>query len=127
MPARDRRAPRLTKVALKPKSARARTGTVLTFTLDEPARVAGAVMREAAGVRTTRRRCVARTRKRHGSPCVRRTRVGSLLAARAGRGANRAKLSLRRLAAGDYTLTLTPTDAAGNVGRAKAVAFSVVR
>jgi hypothetical protein len=58
---------------------------------------------------------------------VRRTRVGTLLAARAGRGANRAKLSLRRLAPGDYTLTLTPTDPSGNVGKAKAVAFSVVR
>jgi hypothetical protein len=127
VPAPDKTAPRLTKAALKPKKARAKTGTVLTFTLNEPARVAGVVTLKGNGVRTRARRCVARTKKRHGSPCVRRTRVGTLLAARAGRGANRAKLSLRRLAPGDYTLTLTPTDPSGNVGKAKAVAFSVVR
>ena len=56
-----------------------------------------------------------------------RTRAGTLLAARAAKGLNRARLSLRPLAPGLYTLTLTPKDAAGNVGASKAVAFQVAR
>jgi hypothetical protein len=126
-PAPDRKAPRLTKVALKPKAGGSKVRRTLTFTLDEPARVSGVVMRRAAGVRTRGRRCVRRTRARKGRSCTLRTRAGTLLAARAGSGANRARLSVRDLPPGDYTLTLTPTDAAGNVGATKSVSFSVRR
>jgi hypothetical protein len=126
-PAPDKKAPRLTKVALKPKTGSAKVRRTLTFTLNEPARVSGVVMRRTAGVRTRGRRCVRRTRARKGPGCTLRTRAGTLLAARAGRGANRARLSVNELPPGDYTLTLTPTDAAGNVGAAKSASFTVRR
>jgi hypothetical protein len=126
-PAADKQAPRLTKVALKPKSASGKVRRTLTFTLDESARVSGVVMRRAPGVRTRGRRCVRRTRARKGRGCVLRTRAGTLLAARAGRGANRARLSVRELPPGEYTLSLTPTDAAGNVGATKSASFTVRR
>ncbi len=123
--AADTRPPRLMRVALGPKVAKARTGTVLRFELDEAARVAGVVTMRRRGVRTRGRRCVLRTRKRRGPSCTLRTRAGKLLAAQAASGRNRARLNLRRLRPGAYTLTLTPTDAAGNVGAGKAVAFRV--
>jgi hypothetical protein len=124
-PAPDKKAPTLIKVKLTPKAVRAKSRITLTFTLDEPARVAGVVTLRSIGVRTRGRRCVARTRGRHGPPCPLRTRAGRVLAARANRGVNRARLNLSRLAPGRYTLTLTPTDPSGNVGRTRAVQFTV--
>ena len=124
-PPPDTTPPVLNAVSLSPALAHAATGTVLHFTLSEPARVSAIVQRRRTGVRTKGHRCVARTARRHGPPCVRRTPAGSFLAARAAAGANQAKLGLARLVPGDYSLTLTPVDLAGNTGAAAQVAFHV--
>ena len=124
-PSPDKTGPRLTKTALTPKAARAKTGTRLKFTLDESARVSGAVTLRSVGVRTKGGRCITRTRKRRGPTCLLRTKAGTVLAANAAAGVNVARLDLRALQAGDYTLTLTPTDAAGNKGNVRVLAFSV--
>ncbi len=121
----DTTPPVLSAVSLAPAVARAATGTVLHFTLSEPARVGGLVQRKRIGVRTKGHRCVARTASRHGPPCLRRTPAGSFLAPSAAAGANQAKLGLARLVPGDYSLSLTPVDVAGNTGAAVRVGFHV--
>lgn len=98
---------------------------MLLFRLNEPASVAGVVMRKRPGVRTRGKRCVKRTRKRRGPRCTRRSRAGKVRLEKAVKGQNRAHLSLKSLARGSYTLELTPTDKAGNVGTTKRVAFRV--
>ncbi len=124
-PVPDTTPPVLSAVSVTPALARAATGTVLHFTLSEPARVGGIVQRKRTGVRTKGHRCVARIPRRHGPPCVLRTPAGSFLAASAAAGANQARLGLGRLAPGDYSLTLTPVDGAGNTGAAARVGFHV--
>ncbi len=124
-PPPDTTPPVLSAVSLTPALARAATGAVLHFTLSEPARVGGTVQRKRTGVRTKGHRCVARTAHRHGPPCLLRSPAGSFLAAGAAAGANQAKLGLARLTPGDYSLTLTPVDLAGNTGAAARVGFHV--
>ncbi|HEY5142822.1 MAG TPA: hypothetical protein VII98_04930 [Solirubrobacteraceae bacterium] len=124
-PAADTIPPVLSAVSLTPALARAATGTVLHFTLSEPARVGGVVQRKRTGVRTKGHRCVARIAHRHGPPCLRRTPAGSFLAASAAAGVNQATLGIARLVPGDYSLTLTPVDVAGNTGAAARVGFHV--
>jgi hypothetical protein len=124
-PAPDNTPPVLSAVSLTPTQALAAAGAALRFTLSEPARVAGVVERKRPGVRTPGRRCVARAARRHGPPCLLRTPAGSFLAANAGAGANQAHLRLARLVPGDYSLTLTAVDLAGNAGAAAHVGFHV--
>ncbi len=123
----DRVGPRLTKVRLSPGVARPGSVLALGFKLDEAARVAGEVTLRTRGVRTKGGRCLKRTRARRGPGCTRRTRAGTLLAARAAVGENSGRLDLGQLRAGDYTLKLTPTDVAGNVGAVKLITFRVRR
>jgi hypothetical protein len=123
---KDKSKPRLTKVSLKPRAARAKVRRTLRFRLSEPARVTGEVLIHRPGARTRGGRCVKRTSLRRGRSCIRRVRVARLLAARAGRGTNRARLDLAQLAAGRYTLVLKATDAAGNVGALKRVVFRIL-
>jgi hypothetical protein len=123
----DKTGPRMTKVTLTPKVARRGARLTIGFKLDEAARVAGEVTLRTRGVRTKGGRCVKRTRARRGAGCTRRTRAGTLLAARAGVGENRGRIDLGALRVGEYTLTLTPTDASGNVGVKKLIAFRVRR
>ena len=124
-PAPDKIAPLLTRTELSPKVAAAKTGTRLMFTLNEAARVAGTVTLRRVGVRTAGGRCIQRTSKRRGPTCLLRTKAGTVLAANAATGVNVALLDLRALRAGDYTLTLTPTDTAGNKGNVRVLPFRV--
>lgn len=123
----DKTAPVLTKVTLTPRVARAAAGRALRFQLSEAARVTGEVLLHKAGVRTPGGRCLQRTSRRSGRDCVRRVRVGRLLATSAASGSNRAQLDVGDLVPGGYTLVLTARDDAGNVGPAKRVTFRVRR
>jgi hypothetical protein len=118
-------APVLSEVSLVPRVVAPRTATTLRFTLSEPARLAGVVERRLRGVRTRGGRCLKPRRGRRGGRCERRVRSGTLAVPSAAAGANRARLALRGLARGAYTLRLTPTDAAGQAGPQRAVRFSV--
>jgi len=121
----DTTPPVLSAASVTPTLADAASGAVLRFTLSEPARVGGIVQHKRPGVLTKAHRCVARLPRRHGPPCLLRTPAGSFLAPSAKAGPNQAKLGLARLTPGDYTLTLTPVDLAGNAGTAVHVGFHV--
>lgn len=121
----DTTAPQLTQLTIAPKLVKRARGAVLGFTLSEPARVSGTVARRLPGVRTKGGRCLKRTAKRHGPVCILRTAAGSFFAPNGAAGPNRATLGVKDLPAGDYTLTLTPIDAAGNSGKPKAIQFRV--
>lgn len=125
-PAADVVAPRLTGLGLIPRRVRRTVGARLRFTLSEPARVTGEILRRTRGVRSRGGRCLPRRAGRRGSSCVRRARAGSLPAVDAALGANRARLGVRRLRPGAYTLVLTPTDTAGNAGEPRSLRFHVL-
>lgn len=117
---RDRQAPALTKLRLKPKSFKPATkrkpkrGTKVSFTLSE-----------AASVKATVQRCSKRKRKR----CVRyRTLKGSLTKTGV-KGANSfrfdGRLRGKALKPGAYRLAVVATDAAGNRAAAVRAAFAI--
>jgi hypothetical protein len=105
-------------------------GTTLTLGLSEAAAVRFDVLAELKG-----RRAGARCRKpgranRRGKKCVRlvrRARFTRTAPAGRSRVAFTARLTRRALKPGRYRLTATPTDAAGNTGKARAVRIRVVR
>ncbi len=103
--------PRLTGLAISPRSVRAGSAATIRFRLDRPAGVKMVVRRALAG-RRSGRRCVAPTRSnRHARFCTRYAR--SLLVRRtaAAAGANRLVLSTRALGhrRARYRLTARPT------------------
>lgn len=124
----DRVAPKLSKLRLSRKrfrvgrgatarSAAVRRGTVIGYTLSEPA---------SATLRIERRKLV-----RKGGKRVRRYRKAGTLKRKGQAGRRRVKFSgrigKRALKPGLYRLTITVKDSAGNAGRPRRLFFRVVR
>ena len=115
-------------------AARRRTlvrGTVLRFTLSEPATVRLQVRRLAPG-RRSGSRCVAPRRARRGArPCTRTIAAGTLT--RRGMAAGRrsiafsGRIGLGALPAGRYRMAATATDAGGLTGKPRTVTFTIRR
>jgi hypothetical protein len=118
------------------RAARTPRGTVIRFTLSEPATVALRVYARRPGRRVVRsgRSVCARPARRHartsGKRCWRYVRV-VVLTRSSGAGQRRVAFSGRVGAAalhpGRYRLTVAGTDAAGNRGKSRARSFVVVR
>ncbi|CAB4862771.1 unannotated protein [freshwater metagenome] len=123
----DTTPPALSRMKVDPKVAsRAARETLLTFTLSETATVRGSIVRRWPGRRNTAGKCVSAKvgARAHGELCTRRATVGNFTVS-AAPGVNRARLSVRRLPLGSYTLLLTPADPAGNTGAVRTVTFRV--
>ena len=124
----DRTRPRLTRLAVRPRSFRARRGTRVSYRLSEAATVSFTIHRRVRG-RRKGGRCVVRIRT--GRPCYRYIRVAGGFQHAGARGANslrfRGRLGTRFLRRASYRLTAAPRDAAGNRGRAIRASFRVVR
>lgn len=132
-PSVDRLAPSLSGTRLSRRRFRS-PGTTLSFRLSEAARLTLRIERKLKGRRVRRKgkiRCVRPTRKNaRRRRCARYKRAGSFTRTFAA-GAHRIKFSgrigRRKLRPGSYRLTLTPTDAAGNRGKARRLGFTIVR
>jgi hypothetical protein len=106
------------------------SGTTLTFTLSEPARVAIAIQRALPGRRVGHACRRPSARLRHRRACVRYVTAGTLR--RSGKqGRDRVKFSgrlgRRALKLGRYRARLVATDPSGNRSKARTVKFRVVR
>ena len=112
--------PRLTALAVRPGTFRARRGAHISYTLTAPARVRFALERLLPGHRRGGR-CRAGGR---GPRCVRAVRVDGSFSHTGRAGANRlrlpAKVAGRRLKAGRYRLVATPAG-----GAARRAAFKI--
>jgi hypothetical protein len=105
-------------------------GVTIRFNLSEAASVKFAVTQKRPG-RRKGKRCVAPTRKlRHAKHCTRIVTLGSFtrsenagLVAASFSG----RLGGRALKPGSYTLTVSPTDLAGNHGVSKSIKFTIVK
>jgi hypothetical protein len=109
---------------------KARKGTTLRLRLSEPARVRFVVLRKSRG-RKVGRKCVKPTRKnRARKRCARLIRKGTFVrSAPAGRSkvAWSGRIRRKALKRGGYVLRATPTDAAGNTGKARSLSITIVR
>jgi hypothetical protein len=110
---------------------RRRTGTTVTFTLNEAATVRFAVARPRPGRRASGGRCVKPTkRNRHAHRCTRLVKLPGSLTRAGSLGANRmhftGRLRHRKLKRGSYRLVITPS-AGGKAGKASTAAFRIVR
>ena len=105
-------------------------GTTIRFNLSEPASVRFTITQKRPG-RRMGKRCVAPTRKlRHAKRCARTLTLGSFTRSEpAGAASVRfsGRLGGRKLGPGSYTLTLSPTDLAGNRGVPKSIKFKIVK
>ena len=111
--------------------ARAKRGARLTFTLDEPATMAVAIVAKRPG-RRVGRACRAPSRKnRKRRKCTRRVTVAKLSLGSQPAGAARVAFSgrvgRRALGAGAYDLQIVATDAAGNASSPATARFKIVR
>ena len=109
---------------------KARKGTTLRLRLSEPARVRFVVLRKSRG-RKVGRKCVKPTRRnRSRKRCTRLIRKGTFVrSAPAGRSkvAWSGRIRRKALKRGGYVLRATPTDAAGNTGKARSLSIKIVR
>jgi beta-propeller uncharacterized protein DUF5122 len=109
---------------------KARKGTTLRLRLSEPAQVRFVVLRKSRG-RKVGRKCVKPTRQnRARKRCTRLTRKATFIrAAPAGRSkvAWSGRIRRKALKRGGYVLRATPTDAAGNTGKAQSLSITIVR
>ncbi|HEX6583874.1 MAG TPA: hypothetical protein VF056_09730, partial [Thermoleophilaceae bacterium] len=119
-----------TATAAQRARRRIRRGTTLRLSLSEPARVRFDLLKKSRG-RRVGRRCVKPTRaNRNRKRCTRLTRKGTFRrSAPAGRSrvAFSGRIGRRALKRGRYALRATPTDAAGNTGRADSLSITIVR
>lgn len=108
-------------------------GTVLTYRVDEAARVAVAVERLTKGYRSGTRCAAKKPKARKGRKAKRceLVRTSGTIARSAVSGANRlaftGRLGRRALASGKYRFALIAVDAAGNRSKPSRVAFTVVK
>jgi hypothetical protein len=123
----DDLAPSLRGASVRPRSFPAGSRTPrLRFTLSEPASLSIAVARELPG-RRSGRRCVRPSRRlRRAKRCTRLQRAGASRKVDGTVGANSVPFISRGLKTGPHRLTITPTDAAGNRGRAATARFAIV-
>ena len=125
-----RLAPETFRAARRGPSIAVRTGTTISYSLSEPARVRFTVQQRRHLSRACKRRVAKRSRHRTGTRC--RTWIslrGSFAkASAAGRTSLRfsGRLRGRRLRAGAYRLVVRATDAAGNVTRPIRPGFHIV-
>jgi len=132
------RAPSLTALRLRPRSFRTRAtprnrkrrpGTTVRFQLSKAATTRFTVERARTG-RRKGRSCVKRTRRRqNGKRCVRWVRVKGSFSRSAGPGPSsfrfRGRMAGRRLSPGRYRLVALPRDALGTPGSVKRARFSI--
>jgi hypothetical protein len=104
-PGGDTTAPVILSASVKPKKAKRRRGTTARYRLSEAARVTFSIQRKQG--------------KRYGK--AKRSSKASK------QGANKKKLSTRRLKPGRYRLTLVATDASKNRSKPKRITFRVIR
>ena len=122
--ARDTSAPWLRNLHARPVPG----ATTLRYTLSEASVVSVGLELVKPGRRSAER-CVVRRPRQRGRWCARRVPLGSL-PSRGTAGANEwrlpKRLGKRLLKPGNYRATMVATDAAGNVGVPKRVAFTVL-
>jgi hypothetical protein len=121
----------LTAAAATAAAKRGRTGTTVTFTLNEAATVRFAVARPRSGRAASGGRCVKETkRNRHARRCTRLVKLSGSFTRAGSLGTNRVhftgRLRHRKLEPGSYRLVLTPS-AGGKAGKASTAAFRIVR
>jgi hypothetical protein len=120
-----------TATAAAAKKKKAPAGTTLTLRLSEPARVKFEVMAKGKG-RKVGKKCVKATRKnRKRKKCTVLTLKKPAFTRSVPAGRSKVKwsgrLGRKALKRGSYQLRATPTDAAGNKGKARTLSFTVVR
>ena len=112
------------------KKKRPPRGTTLTLRLSEAARVKFEVLAKGKGRRVGSRCVKATKRNRRRKRCTLLTPRGAFTRS-APLGGSKVKWSGRigrkALKRGSYVLRATPTDAAGNTGRARSLSFKIVR
>ncbi len=106
-----------------------KVGTTFRYTLSEPAKVKLVIAQKVPG-RRVGKSCRKPSRRAHGKRCTRFVKRGTLR--RTGlAGTNSLKFSgrigRRALKPGRYRVTITATDAAGNVSRPARLSFRVVK
>ena len=112
-------------------SVAARTGTTVSYTLSEAATTSFKVDRAVPGVKRGRR-CVKPSRRtRRGKRCTHFVAVPGAFTHTDSVGVNRfhftGRVGGRALKPGNYRLTATPRDAAGNTGRPVSSQFHIIR
>ena len=119
-----------TATAARSRKKKAPRGTTLRLRLSEPARVRFDLLVKSKG-RKVGKKCVKPKRSnRKRKRCVRLTRKGTFRrSAPAGRSkvAFSGRIGRRALKRRRYVLRATPTDAAGNTGRARSLSIRIVR
>lgn len=105
-------------------------GTTLRLRLSEPARVQFELLIKSKG-RRVGKKCVETTRaNRKRKRCIRLTRKGTFRRSAPG-GRSKVpfsgRIGRRALKRGRYVLRATPTDAAGNTGKARSQSITIVR
>ncbi len=128
----DRRATPRDGTATAARRARRKAprGTTLRLRLSEPARVQFELLITSKG-RRAGKKCVKPTRaNRNHKRCIRLTRKGTFRRS-APSGRSRVpfsgRIGRRALKRGRYVLRATPTDAAGNTGKARSLPIAIVR
>lgn len=112
---------------LSPSKFKAAKGSLLTYSLSEPATVAFTVERAAPG-RKVKGRCVAPSRRNSkAKKCVRFVKVKGTFSHDGAAGANSLRFVSKKLKPGSYRLVAIATDAAGNRSAPKRASFKIVR
>jgi hypothetical protein len=106
-------------------------GTTLTLSMTEPARVKFEVLVKGKG-RRSGKKCVKQTRRnRKRKRCTLLTLKKPVFIRSAAAGRSRVawsgRLGRKALKPGAYVLRATPTDAAGNTGKARQISITIVR
>ena len=115
--------------AATPVSARVR-GTAFRFRLSEQSAVKIAIKRALPGRRVGKRCVKPSAHNRHGHACRRFVAAGTLRRSeKAGAVSDKfsGRIGKRALKPGRYRATITATDAAGNVSKARSASFRIIR
>ena len=117
------------KAATPISAKRVKVGTTFRYKLSEPAKVKLVFAQKLPG-RRVGKSCRKPSKRSHGKRCTRFVKKGTLTRTGSA-GANSVKFSgrigHRALKPGRYRVTITATDAAGNVSRAARLSFRVVK
>lgn len=116
-------APKLSKLGLSTKAFKAKQGTTLSVTASKAAALTVVLSQNARGRRVAGH---CRLKARKGKRCTLAVRKATLKF-KAKKGANRFKLSTKKLRPGRYTATITAQDAAGKASKAVHISFTIKR